>query len=134
MYHKRGLWAIKAKNGGAFPKHEKKSVVAAPVEKPPKFYPANDVKKPLVNKHKARLTKLRDGTTYRQNRDHEKTRRCVYTNNLHLNENQVMALKEKRIAIDYLSSTQTSQVRNKFEDLEVVTILGFEVFQNLKVI
>ncbi|KVH97067.1 Ribosomal protein L2 domain 2 [Cynara cardunculus var. scolymus] len=59
MYHKRGLWAIKAKNGGAFPKHEKKAVAAAPAEKPPKFYPADDVKKPLVNKRKARLTKLR---------------------------------------------------------------------------
>lgn len=59
MYHKRGLWAIKAKNGGTFPKHEKKAVVAAPAEKPPKFYPADDVKKPLVNKRKARPTKLR---------------------------------------------------------------------------
>ena len=59
MYHKRGLWAIKAKNGGAFPKHEKKAAAAAPAEKPPKFYPADDVKKPLVNKRKARPTKLR---------------------------------------------------------------------------
>lgn len=59
MYHKRGLWAIKAKNGGAFPKHEKKAIAAAPTEKPPKFYPADDVKKPLVNKRKARPTKLR---------------------------------------------------------------------------
>ncbi|GJT94680.1 60S ribosomal protein L6-like protein [Tanacetum coccineum] len=63
MYHKRGLWAIKAKNGGAFlvtskqhqeafnpntfPKHEKKVIDAAPAVKPPKFYPADDVKKPL---------------------------------------------------------------------------------------
>nr|GEV34523.1 60S ribosomal protein L6-3 [Tanacetum cinerariifolium] len=47
MYHKRGLWAIKAKNGCAFPKHEKKVVDAAPAMKPPKFYPADDVKKPL---------------------------------------------------------------------------------------
>ncbi|MFS7983931.1 putative 60S ribosomal protein L6E [Helianthus anomalus] len=59
MYHKRGLWAIKAKNGCAFPKHEKKAAAAAPAEKPPKFYPADDVKKPLVNKRKARPTKLR---------------------------------------------------------------------------
>ncbi|GKB30949.1 60S ribosomal protein L6 [Tanacetum coccineum] len=59
MYHKRGLWAIKAKNGGAFPKHEKKVADAAPAVKPPKFYPADDVKKPLVNKRKARPTKLR---------------------------------------------------------------------------
>ncbi|KAI3697367.1 hypothetical protein L6452_30340 [Arctium lappa] len=63
MYHKRGLWAIKAKNGGAFPKHEKKAAAAAPVEKPPKFYPADDVKKPLVNKRKARPTKLRASIT-----------------------------------------------------------------------
>ncbi|MFS8023222.1 putative 60S ribosomal protein L6E [Helianthus anomalus] len=63
MYHKRGLWAIKAKNGGAFPKHEKQAVAAAPAEKPPKFYPADDVKKPLVNKRKARPTKLRASIT-----------------------------------------------------------------------
>ncbi|XP_076886547.1 large ribosomal subunit protein eL6-like [Bidens hawaiensis] len=63
MYHKRGLWAIKAKNGGAFPKHEKKAVVDAPAEKPPKFYPADDIKKPLVNKRKARPTKLRASIT-----------------------------------------------------------------------
>ncbi|KAK9051607.1 hypothetical protein SSX86_028234 [Deinandra increscens subsp. villosa] len=63
MYHKRGLWAIKAKNGGAFPKHEKKAAAAAPTEKPPKFYPADDVKKPLVNKRKARPTKLRASIT-----------------------------------------------------------------------
>ena len=59
MYHKRGLWAIKAKNGGVFPCHEKKPVTPAPLEKLPKFYPADDVKKPLINKHKAKPTKLR---------------------------------------------------------------------------
>lgn len=59
MYHKRGLWAIKAKNGGAFPHHESKPRAAAPTEKPPKFYPADDVKKPLVNKRKPKPTKLR---------------------------------------------------------------------------
>lgn len=61
MYHKRGLWAIKAKNGGVFPRHDAKPKADAPAEKPPKFYPADDVKKPLVNKRKARLTKLRYG-------------------------------------------------------------------------
>ncbi|XP_076955418.1 ATP-dependent DNA helicase Q-like 3 [Bidens hawaiensis] len=36
-----------------------------------------------------------------------------------LMENQVMALKEKGVAAEYLSSTQTSQVRNKiYEELE----------------
>lgn len=59
MYHKRGLWAIKAKNGGVFPRHDAQPKAAAPAEKPPKFYPADDVKKPLVNKRKAKLTKLR---------------------------------------------------------------------------
>ncbi|GKD42483.1 hypothetical protein Tco_1267128 [Tanacetum coccineum] len=34
MYHKRGVWAIKAKNGGAFPKHEKKAADAAPIPNP----------------------------------------------------------------------------------------------------
>ncbi|XP_031131377.1 60S ribosomal protein L6-like [Ipomoea triloba] len=63
MYHKRGLWAIKAKNGGKFPHHEKKPAVAPAAEKPPKFYPADDVKKPLVNKHKPKLTKLRSSIT-----------------------------------------------------------------------
>lgn len=59
MYHKRGLWAIKAKNGGVFPRHDPKPKAAAPAEKPPKFYPADDVKKPLVNKRKPKPTKLR---------------------------------------------------------------------------
>ncbi|KAF2561445.1 hypothetical protein F2Q70_00016050 [Brassica cretica] len=59
MYHKRGLWAIKAKNGGVFPRHDAKSKVVAVAEKPPKFYPAEDVKKPLANRRKANPTKLR---------------------------------------------------------------------------
>lgn len=63
MYHKCGLWAIKAKNGGVFPCHEKKPVAPAPLEKLPKFYPADDVKKPLINKHKAKQTKLRASIT-----------------------------------------------------------------------
>lgn len=62
MYHKRGLWAIKAKNGGSLPHHDKKPKTAeetAASVKPPKFYPADDVKKPLANKRKAKPTKLR---------------------------------------------------------------------------
>lgn len=59
MYHKRGLWAIKAKNGGVFPRHDPKPAEEKPAEKPPKFYPAEDVKKPLVNKRKPKPTKLR---------------------------------------------------------------------------
>ncbi|KAI3899735.1 hypothetical protein MKW92_034513 [Papaver armeniacum] len=63
MYHKRGLWAIKAKNGGVFPKHDAKPAAAAVAVKAPKFYPADDVKKPLVNKRKAKPTKLRASIT-----------------------------------------------------------------------
>ncbi|CAN6567363.1 unnamed protein product [Malus baccata var. baccata] len=63
MYHKRGLWAIKAKNGGVFPCHDKKPAADTPAVKPPKFYPADDVKKPLVNKRKPKPTKLRASIT-----------------------------------------------------------------------
>ncbi|MQL94256.1 hypothetical protein Taro_026910 [Colocasia esculenta] len=63
MYHKRGLWAIKAKNGGAFPRHEKKAAEAKPSEKAPKFYPADDVKKPLANTRKPKPTKLKASIT-----------------------------------------------------------------------
>lgn len=59
MYHKRGLWAIKEKNGGVFPKHDPKPAAAETPAKPPKFYPADDVKKPLANKRKHKPTKLR---------------------------------------------------------------------------
>nr|POE74334.1 60s ribosomal protein l6-1 [Quercus suber] len=59
MYHKRGLWAIKAKNNGVFPRHDAQSKAPAPAAKAPKFYPADDVKKLLVNKHKPKPTKLR---------------------------------------------------------------------------
>ncbi|KAK7282401.1 hypothetical protein RIF29_11131 [Crotalaria pallida] len=63
MYHKRGLWAIKAKNGGVLPRHEKKPKPEAPAVKPPKFYPADDVKIPRHNRHKPNPTKLRDSIT-----------------------------------------------------------------------
>uniref|UniRef100_A0A7C8YCZ3 Large ribosomal subunit protein uL6 N-terminal domain-containing protein n=1 Tax=Opuntia streptacantha TaxID=393608 RepID=A0A7C8YCZ3_OPUST len=63
MYHKRGLWAIKAKNGGVFPRHDPKPAEAKPTEKPPKFYPADDVKKPLINKRKPKPAKLRASIT-----------------------------------------------------------------------
>ncbi|KAL6512134.1 60S ribosomal protein L6 [Orobanche gracilis] len=63
MYHKRGLWAIKAKHGGKFPVHEKAAATTPVVEKPPKFYPADDIKKPLSNKRKPRPTKLRASIT-----------------------------------------------------------------------
>ncbi|KAK7843403.1 60s ribosomal protein l6-1 [Quercus suber] len=63
MYHKRGLWAIKAKNGGVFPRHDAQPKAPAPAAKAPKFYPANDVKKPLVNKRKPKPTKLRNSNS-----------------------------------------------------------------------
>ncbi|CAN4126944.1 unnamed protein product [Withania somnifera] len=66
MYHKKGLWAIKNKNGGKFPAHPKTAAVAPQSTtsvKPPKFYPADDVAKPLVNKHKPKPTKLRASIT-----------------------------------------------------------------------
>lgn len=63
MYHKRGLWAIKAKNGGSLPSHDKKDAPAPSPAKPPKFYPADDIHKPLRNKRKIKLTKLRPSIT-----------------------------------------------------------------------
>lgn len=63
MYKKRGLWAIKAKNGGSFPCHDPKPSPPKPQEKPPKFYPADDVKKPLINRRKHKPTKLRASIT-----------------------------------------------------------------------
>jgi len=64
MYHKRGIWAIKAKHGGVFPRHEpKEAAAAAASEKPAKFYPADDVKKPLANRRKPKPTKLRASIT-----------------------------------------------------------------------
>ncbi|KAG9443149.1 hypothetical protein H6P81_019003 [Aristolochia fimbriata] len=63
MYHKKGLWAIKAKHGGAFPKHDPKPAEPKPAEKAPKYYPADDVKKPLANKRKHKPTKLRASIT-----------------------------------------------------------------------
>ncbi|GAB2278126.1 hypothetical protein Dimus_012824 [Dionaea muscipula] len=59
MYHRRGLSAIKKQNDGAFPDHEGKPAERKPEEKPPKFYPADDVKKPLKNKRKHKPTRLR---------------------------------------------------------------------------
>ncbi|KAM3358413.1 hypothetical protein P3S68_021344 [Capsicum galapagoense] len=67
MYHKKGLWAIKKKNGSKFPTHPKSTAaIALPlttIVKLPKFYPADDVAKPLINKHKPKPTKLRVSIT-----------------------------------------------------------------------
>ncbi|CAA3005323.1 60S ribosomal L6-like [Olea europaea subsp. europaea] len=57
-YHKRGLWAIKAKNEGKFPTHKKKSVVVEPAaDKASKFDLAVDGNKPLSNKCTHKPTK-----------------------------------------------------------------------------
>ena len=53
-YHRRGLWAIKTKNGEAFPKAEKPAAVAEH-----KFYPADDVKPRTASTRKPKPTKLR---------------------------------------------------------------------------
>ncbi|XP_023916421.2 large ribosomal subunit protein eL6z [Quercus suber] len=66
MYHKQGLWAIKAKNGSIFPRHDAQPKAPAPAAKAPKFYPADDVKKPLVNKRKPKPTKLREFDAFGQ--------------------------------------------------------------------
>nr|AAW50981.1 ribosomal protein L6 [Triticum aestivum]4V3P_LG Chain LG, 60S ribosomal protein L6 [Triticum aestivum]4V7E_CE Chain CE, 60S ribosomal protein L6E [Triticum aestivum] len=57
-YHRRGLWAIKAKHGGALPKAEKPAAIAEP-----KFYPADDVKPRTVSTRKPHPTKLRSTIT-----------------------------------------------------------------------
>ena len=49
-YHRRGLWAVKAKNGGAFPKSEKPAAVAEP-----KFYPARSATAPPFRALDAKL-------------------------------------------------------------------------------
>ncbi|XP_058074978.1 large ribosomal subunit protein eL6-like [Magnolia sinica] len=63
MYHKRGLRAIKAKNGGSFPHHDPKSKPTALEVKPPKFYLADDVKKQIPKHRKPKPTKLRASIT-----------------------------------------------------------------------
>jgi large subunit ribosomal protein L6e len=57
-YHRRGLWAIKAKHGGTFPKAEKPATAAEP-----KFYPADDVKPRTPSTRKPKPTKLRSTIT-----------------------------------------------------------------------
>ncbi|CAN6453667.1 unnamed protein product [Victoria cruziana] len=65
VYHKRGLWAIKAKHGGAFPTHKplEKPTETKAAEKPPKYYPADDVSTPIPRNRKPKPTKLRASIT-----------------------------------------------------------------------
>ncbi|PPD92261.1 hypothetical protein GOBAR_DD10805 [Gossypium barbadense] len=48
-HHKRSLWAIKAEHGGISPRYDP-NPKAPLTTKAPKFYPADDVKKLLLNK------------------------------------------------------------------------------------
>lgn len=57
-YKRRGLWAIKAKNG-KFPVHAKAAKPEAGMAKAPKFYPAEDAPKPLHKKTAKGVQKLR---------------------------------------------------------------------------
>ncbi|KAF8060546.1 RPL6 [Scenedesmus sp. PABB004] len=63
-YHTKGLWALKKKNGGKFPVTAKKAPAAAPAAtKAPRFYPADDVPKPLAHNAVRKPTKLRPSIT-----------------------------------------------------------------------
>ncbi|KAF6255601.1 ribosomal protein L6 component of cytosolic 80S ribosome and 60S large subunit [Scenedesmus sp. NREL 46B-D3] len=64
-YKRRGLWAIKKKNGGKFPTTAKKAAVAeaAQSKKTPRFYPADDVAKPLAHNAVRKPAKLRSSIT-----------------------------------------------------------------------
>lgn len=64
-YKRRGLWAIKKKHGGKFPTAPKKAEVAEEQQskKTPRFYPADDVAKPLAHNAVRKPTKLRSSIT-----------------------------------------------------------------------
>lgn len=58
-----GLFALKKKNGGKFPVHKKAEKKPAAATKAPRFYPADDVKKPLSHNAVHKPTKLRASIT-----------------------------------------------------------------------
>lgn len=63
-YKRRGLWNIKKKHGGKFPTAPKKKAAAeAAAAKAPRFYPAEDVAKPLAHNAVRKPTKLRPSIT-----------------------------------------------------------------------
>jgi large subunit ribosomal protein L6e len=63
-YKRRGLWNIKKKHGGKFPSTPKKQAAAgAGSKKAPRFYPAEDVAKPLAHNAVRKPTKLRSSIT-----------------------------------------------------------------------
>jgi large subunit ribosomal protein L6e len=62
-YKRRGLFALKKKNGGKFPVHAKKAEVAPVATKAPRFYPADVIPKPLSTHVVRKPTKLRASIT-----------------------------------------------------------------------
>lgn len=62
-YKRRGLWAIKKKNGGKFPSTPKKAAAAPAATKAPRFYPADDAPKPRPTRVVRKPTKLRASIT-----------------------------------------------------------------------
>jgi len=62
-YKRRGLWAIKKKHGGKFPKTAPKPKAAAEEPKAARFYAADDVKKPRSTHVVKKPTKLRPSIT-----------------------------------------------------------------------
>jgi large subunit ribosomal protein L6e len=62
-YHRRGLWALKKKNGGKFPTHPKQQKAEEAASKAPKFYPPEDAPKPLRRRAVHKPTKLRSSIT-----------------------------------------------------------------------
>ncbi|KAL3141888.1 60S ribosomal protein L6 [Trebouxia sp. C0010 RCD-2024] len=85
-YKKRGLHFIKEKNGGKFPQHAKKEKAAEAPAKASKFYPADDVKKPLNRRTIRKPTKLRGsiqpGTVLILLAGRFKGKRCVFLKQL----------------------------------------------------
>eukprot|EP00798_Chlamydomonas_sp_ICE-L_P009446 gene9446-8903_t len=62
-YKRRGLFALKKKNGGKFPVHAKKAVAPAAKTKASRFYPAEDIPVPLAHNVIRKQTRLRASIT-----------------------------------------------------------------------
>eukprot|EP00798_Chlamydomonas_sp_ICE-L_P029757 gene29757-5174_t len=62
-YKRRGLFALKKKNGGKFPVHAKKVVAPAAKTKASRFYPAEDIPVPLAHNVIRKQTRLRESIT-----------------------------------------------------------------------